>query len=131
MRILRAGEAAVRDRGSGVRTTHLVTAETGATVFTTGMTQFAPGAALGFHFHDCAESVLVLEGEARFDRGEASDVMAAGDATFVPAGVAHRFVNVGRDVMRLYFVYGSATPTRTMVATGETFAIGSQQDVVS
>jgi quercetin dioxygenase-like cupin family protein len=131
VRIIRAGDGEVRDRGAGVRTRHLVTAESGDTVFATGTTEFAAGAALGLHFHDCSESVLVLEGEARFDHGDGSDAMGAGDTTFVPAGVPHRFVNVGDGVLRLYFVYGSAMPTRTMVATGETFPIGSQQDVVS
>jgi quercetin dioxygenase-like cupin family protein len=131
VRVLKADDGDVRDRGSGVRTRHLVTAESGATVFTTGTTEFQVGAALGFHFHDCAESVLVLEGNARFDHDGGSETMSAGDTTFVPAGVAHRFVNAGAGALRLYFVYGSATPTRTMVETGETFPIGSQQDVVS
>lgn len=130
VRILRSGEVPVRERGGGVRTRELVTAESD-TVFTSGTTEFDPGAAVGFHTHNCAESVLVLQGEARFDFGGESTQMAVGDATFVPEGVPHRFVNTGSGPMRLHFVYGSAEPTRTMVDTGETFAIGSRHDVVS
>lgn len=130
-RILRAADVHVRERGGGVRTTHLITAETvpGAPLVN-GITAFEPGAALGFHYHDCDESVLVLEGAGRFDSTGSAEDVRAGDVTFVPAGVAHRFVNTGPGQMRLFFVYLSHAPTRTMVETGETFPIGSVDDVV-
>jgi quercetin dioxygenase-like cupin family protein len=131
VRIIRAADVVVRDRGGGVRTTHLVTAASAReTPFVNGVTEFDPGAALDFHYHDCPESVLVLEGRARFELEDGSHPMEAGDATFVPAGVPHRFVNTGDDRMRLFFVYGSSSPTRTMVASGKTFPIGSPDDVL-
>jgi mannose-6-phosphate isomerase-like protein (cupin superfamily) len=130
LRILRAADADVRDRGRGVRTAHLVTAAVARAGFATGITEFAPGAALGLHFHDCDESVLVLEGTARFETRDATNELGPNDATFVPAGEPHRFANAGESTMRLFFVYGSSSPTRTMVDSGETFPIGSQQDVV-
>lgn len=130
-RIFRAAEADVRDRGAGVRTVDLVNGAAAETTFVSGFTEFEPGAALGFHHHDCDESVVVIEGSARFELEKAAHELAAGDATLVPAGVPHRFVNAGPGRMRLLFVYGSSTPTRTMLDSGETFSIGSQHDVVS
>lgn len=131
VRIVYAADADVRQRGGGVRTTHMITPEAvEGTTFVNGITEFEAGAELGFHFHNCVESVLVLEGNARFDLKDSSHDMGADDVTFVPANVTHRFVNTGDTRMRLFFVYGSATPTRTMIETGETFPIGSPLDVL-
>lgn len=126
-RIFRRSRAEYRERGNGVRTADIARA---GTVFVTGITEFAPGAGLGLHFHNCDESVIVMEGVARFDMNDESHELESGDATYVPAGVVHRFVNAGSNLMRLFFVYGSDTPTRTMVDTGETIAVGSYRDVV-
>lgn len=114
-----------------MRTLHLLPAhDAGTTPFVAGITEFQPGAVVGFHSHNCAESVLVLEGRARFEAGDVVHELAADDLTFVPAGVAHRLRNNGSGVMRLFFVYGAAAPTRTMIDSGETFPIGSDRDVV-
>ena len=54
--------------------------------------------------------------------------MAQYDATYIPAGVRHRFVNTGDTEMRILWVYGGIEVTRTVVATGETFAHLSAAD---
>ena len=41
------------------------------------------------------------------------------DTTFIPAGVPHRFINRGKDKMRILWVYSSIQVTRTYVETGE------------
>jgi quercetin dioxygenase-like cupin family protein len=111
-------------RGGGVRTTYLVTGET-ATEFLTGVTEFDPGASLPPHSHDCEESVVVLDGAATFEAdGEVAE-LEAGDATWLAAGVAHRFSNAGNRPLRILWIYGSATATRTIAATGKTFPIGA------
>jgi mannose-6-phosphate isomerase-like protein (cupin superfamily) len=127
--VLRAGEIERFDRGAGVATLPYVgkwNAE--ANLVTTGITVFEPGTAIPLHTHNVEESVLILEGEAtavvdgkRFD-------LEVGDATWVPAGVPHRFANRGQGRMRIYWVYGGREVTRTIVATGETFEHLSESD---
>jgi quercetin dioxygenase-like cupin family protein len=125
--VLRPRELTPLDRGGGVRTVHLVTGAI-ATQFLNGTTEFDPGASLPLHSHDCEESVVVLQGQAAFEaEGEVVE-LEAGDTTWVPAGVVHRFFNRGPGPMRILWIYGTVTANRTMAATGETFPIGSSGD---
>ena len=125
--VLRPGDLVPFDRGGGVRTVHLVTADVGSQ-FLSGTTEFDPGASLPLHSHDCEESVVVLEGKAAFEAGGELIDMEPGDTTWVPAGVVHRFLNRGTGRMRILWIYGEVTARRTMAATGETFPIGSASD---
>lgn len=124
--IIRAEDTAAHDRGGGVRTMYLVTRETGATAFLSGVTAFEPGASLTLHSHNCDESVVVLEGIARFDWDERSAELRPGDATLVSAGTMHRFANAGSAPLRILWTYGSVDATRTLAATGETMRIGAE-----
>jgi putative monooxygenase len=123
--VIRPGRSAARERGGGVRTHYLVTPELGAQQFLSGITEFDPGASLPFHSHNCEESVVVLEGDAGFETENGSTDMNAFDTTFVPADTVHRFVNRGRAVMRILWIYGSVNATRTLTESGETLAINS------
>jgi quercetin dioxygenase-like cupin family protein len=117
------------DRGSGVRTIPLVgkwNCET--STVTTGITVFVPGTGIPLHTHNVEETVLILEGEATVQIGEATHDLAAGDATWVPTGVPHRFANRGEGVMRIYWVYGGRYVTRTNCATGKTVEHLSPED---
>ncbi len=127
-RITRFRENAAVDRGGGVRTVYLVRPLAGADGLMTGITEFSPGSALPMHFHNCAESVSVLEGEATFDDGGTEHELRVHDATYVPAGVHHRFINRGPRTMRILFIYASTAPTRTLVDTGQTFAVGTEAE---
>jgi HTH-type transcriptional repressor of puuD len=127
--VIRAGRVERFDRGAGVVTLPYVgrwNAE--GNRVTTGITVFAPGTAIPLHTHNVEESVLVLEGEAAAVVGQDSFELEAGDATWVPAGVPHRFANRGRGPMRIYWVYGGREVTRTIVATGETVEHLSEAD---
>src|SRR5487761_1556669 len=112
---------AVIDRGHGVTTIPYVGRwnSTQASI-TTGQTIFQTGAGLALHSHNVDESVLILEGEATAQIGDQYFDLEAGQATWVPAGTAHRFVNRGSTVMRIYWVYNGRDVTRTITATGET-----------
>jgi HTH-type transcriptional regulator, repressor for puuD len=92
-----------------------------AASLTTGVTVIPPGAAITLHSHNVEESILVLSGAARAQVGEAEVELTAGDATWVPGGVPHRFSNAGDTELRIYWVYASSRVTRTVAATGETF----------
>ncbi len=127
--VIRAGQVERFDRGAGVVTLPYVgrwNAE--GNRVTTGITVFAPGTAIPLHTHNVEESVLVLEGEAAAVVGQDSFELEAGDATWVPAGVPHRFANRGQGPMRIYWVYGGREVTRTIVATGETVEHLSEAD---
>ncbi|HEV2825365.1 MAG TPA: cupin domain-containing protein [Actinomycetota bacterium] len=127
--VIRAGQVERFDRGAGVVTLPYVgrwNAE--GNRVTTGITVFAPGTAIPLHTHNVEESVLVLEGEAAAMVGQGSFELEAGDATWVPAGVPHRFANRGQGPMRIYWVYGGREVTRTIVATGETVEHLSEAD---
>ncbi|MEV7090166.1 cupin domain-containing protein [Streptomyces sp. NPDC093085] len=117
------------DRGGGVATIPYVGKWNSATAaVTTGQTVFQSGTGLPLHSHNVEESVLILEGEATAEiDGELFD-LEAGQATWVPAGIPHRFFNRGAGALRIYWVYGGRDVTRTITATGETFEHLSEHD---
>lgn len=115
------------ERGGGARTIPLVSARLGARSFINGITEFGPGAQIPWHFHNCEESVMLLEGRAVFDIGEAHHDLVAQDTTFIPAGVPHRFRNASdTEGMKILWIYGRVDATRTLVETGETRAVTAE-----
>ena len=116
--ILRPDELHVNDRGNGARTIPLVTRGCGSTSMINGITAFVPGAKIGVHFHNCEESVMILEGEAIAEIDGKRHSLKAGDTTWIPANVPHRFLNESDGPMRIFWTYATVDATRTMVATG-------------
>ena len=126
---LKPSEIKPFDRGNGVRTLPYVGIwNSQKSVITTGQTQFAPGTGLPLHSHNVEENVLILEGEATAEVDGKTIDLEAGDATWVPAGVPHRFFNRGVGPMRIYWVYGGRYVTRTITESGETFEHLSASD---
>ena len=126
--VLRADEIPVVDRGGGARTIPLVTREIGTQGFLNGITEFDPGASIPLHYHNCEESVMIVEGVGTFEVNGQLYELKQFDTTWVPAGVPHRFLNRSNARMRIFWTYSSVDATRTIVATGETFSIGSARD---
>ena len=117
--VLRPMDRPVVDRGGGARTVRLVSRACGSSTLLNGITTFEGGAAIPLHVHDCEESVLVLEGHAVVELGGERFEAAAGDTTWVPAGLPHRFVNASAtERLRIFWTYASVDATRTIVATG-------------
>jgi len=115
------------DRGGGASTTPLVTPGMGATVFITGYTEFKGGTKIPFHYHNCEESVMLVQGHAIFDIDGEEFTVKPQDVTFIPAGVPHRFRNASEtEPMKILWVYGSPKATRTLVETGETRPIAAE-----
>ncbi|MDF2994245.1 MAG: hypothetical protein K0S37_4759 [Microbacterium sp.] len=109
-----------KNRGGGARTIPLVTAARGATTYLNGVTIFEPGAAIGHHTHNVAESVMVIAGRAVVDIDGERTALNTFDTTFVPANVAHHFENASdTEEMRIFWTYGSLDATRTLTASGE------------
>ena len=128
-KVLRPAEIERFDRGNGVVTVPFVgkwNAE--ANRVTTGMTVFSPGTGIPLHSHNVEETVLVFAGEATAVVGEERFDLVAGQATWVPAGIPHCFVNRGPGELTIYWVYGGRDVTRTITATGETFEHLSDAD---
>ena len=116
--ILRPSALPVIDRGNGARTIPLVTRRCGSTSMINGITAFDPGAAIGLHKHNCEESVMILEGEAVAEIDGIRHALIAGDTTWIPANVPHRFLNESGALMRIFWTYATVDATRTMIATG-------------
>jgi quercetin dioxygenase-like cupin family protein len=115
------------DRGGGNRTIPLVTRSTGTEQMLTGMTMIGPGSAIPWHFHDCEETVLVLEGEGFAEIGDEVTPVKPMDATWIPPNLPHRFRNASKDApLKIYWVYASVDATRTMVETGETRPVSAE-----
>jgi putative monooxygenase len=126
--ILRPAEITPHERGGGARTIPLVTRKTGSTSLLNGITEFVPEAAIGLHTHNCEESVMVLEGNAIAEIDGVKYPMGAGDTTWVPANLPHRFINASStERMRIFWTYASVEATRTLVATGDTRSIDSER----
>ncbi|WP_174286249.1 cupin domain-containing protein [Sphingomonas bacterium] len=116
-----------KDRGGGVRTFPLVRAGIGATDFINGITEFDPDCAVPLHYHNCDESVVLLEGQAVATIADVQYDVHPGDTTFIPAGVPHFFKNASETArMRILWVYASTDADRTIVATGDTRRIDEE-----
>lgn len=116
--ILRPDQLPVNDRGNGARTIPLVTRRCGSTSIINGITAFEPGAKIGVHFHNCEESVMILEGEAVAEIDGVRHALKEGNTTWIPANVPHRFLNESDSPMRIFWTYADVGATRTMVETG-------------
>ncbi len=125
--VLRPSDIPARQRGGGARTIPLVTRRTGSTSFINGITIFEPGAAIQLHKHNCEESVLMLEGTAVAEIDGVDHTVQAGDITFIPAGIPHRFRNTSSTQgMRILWTYASIDATRTLIETGDTRSIDEE-----
>jgi quercetin dioxygenase-like cupin family protein len=124
---LRPDELPSVDRGGGNRTTPLVTRATGSKQMLTGMTMIGPGSAIPWHFHDCEETVLVLEGEGFAEIGGECMPVRPMDATWIPPNLPHRFRNGSSEKpLKIMWVYASVDATRTMVETGVTQPVSAE-----
>ncbi|TQI74504.1 quercetin dioxygenase-like cupin family protein [Bosea sp. AK1] len=125
--VLRPSEIPARQRGGGARTIPLVTRRTGSTSFINGITIFEPGAAIPMHRHNCEESVMLLEGTAIAEIDGVEYPIQAGDITFIPANLPHRFRNVSdSEGMKILWIYASIDATRTLIETGDTRSIDEE-----
>lgn len=95
---------------------------------TTGLTVFEPSTGVRMHTHNVEESVVVIEGEAVAVIDGEEFCVEAGDTTWIPAGVPHRFANRGAGTLVILWIYGGQDVTRTMCDTGETVEHLSARD---
>ena len=125
--ILRPKKLKPNDRGGGISSIPLVTRKIGSTSFINGITDITPGAAVELHTHNCDESVVVLSGQAIAEIAGVRDSLETHDTSWIPAGVAHRFINASDTTpLRIFWTYASVNATRTLLATGQIRTIDSE-----
>lgn len=125
--VLRPGERPMANRGGGARTIPMVTPGCGSTQLLNGFTLFEPGAAIAMHFHNCEESVLMVEGDAIATIDGVEYALTVGDTTWLPPNVPHYFRNASDTrPMRIFWIYASVDATRALVETGDTRPIAAE-----
>ncbi|WP_400995039.1 cupin domain-containing protein [Agromyces sp. GXQ0307] len=72
-----------------------------------------PGEGPGLHWHPYTETWVVLDGTAEITMGERRIIATAGDTATVPAGVWHRFENVGEGRLQVLCIHASAVIVQT------------------
>jgi quercetin dioxygenase-like cupin family protein/heme-degrading monooxygenase HmoA len=126
-RVMRPADLSAHDRGSGARTTPLVTIARGATAFLNGITWFDPGAVIAHHRHNVTESVMVVHGAAIVDIDGTRIALGVFDTTLVPGNVPHHFENASADSpMAIFWTYASVEATRTIESTNATSRIDAE-----
>ncbi len=124
---LRASDLPSLARGGGASTTRLVSRACGAQAILNGFTTIPPGATIPLHYHNCEESVLVVEGDAIAEIDGEDMQLRAGDVTWIPADLPHRFRNPSSHAtLRIFWTYATADATRTLVESGETHTIDAE-----
>ncbi len=125
--MLRASDLPSVARVGGASTTRLVSRACGAQAILNGFTSIPPGVTIPVHYHNCEESVLVIEGEAVAEIDGEATQLQAGDVTWIPAELPHRFRNPSPDTtLRIFWTYATADATRTLVESGETHTIDAE-----
>ena len=95
--VFRPDDLPSKNRGGGARTIPFVTYGRGATTYLNGMTIFDPGAQIGHHIHNVAESVMVIQGRAIVDIDGKRTELDTFNTTFVPANIPHHFENLSEE----------------------------------
>ena len=119
--ILREKDLPTISRVGGASTTQMVTPKCGAKSILNGFITIPNRAAIPLHYHNCEESVVIVQGNATVEVDGKQFVAGVGDVTWLPANVPHRFINSSEsEVLRIFWTYASGTATRTLIDSGET-----------
>lgn len=128
--ILRERDLQTIKRTGGASTTQMVTPLCGAEAFLNGFTDIPPGGAIPLHYHNCEESVLIVDGTATVEVDGAFFMARIGDVTWLSENVPHRFINASEtDSLRIFWTYASVAATRTLVESGETGPILAEHKI--
>jgi putative monooxygenase len=118
--LFRPSERPLVDRGGGARTIPMVSPDCGTIGVVNGYTMFQPGTKIPLHFHNCDESILIVEGAGLAVIDGVEQQVTAGDVTWVKAGVPHFFHNTSAsETMKIFWIYTRTDATRTLVSSGE------------
>jgi quercetin dioxygenase-like cupin family protein len=129
--IIKTRDVPVIDRGSGIRTTPLVThASVDRPQIITGISSYPKGEGAPLHTHNCAEQVTLLSGRGEVEVEGAVTPLVPYDSTYIEGGIEHAFHNTGDDPMVILWIYTEDRVTRTFADTGETVEHLSAADLM-
>lgn len=77
----------------------------------------APRGMTSIHFHECEETIIVLEGAGRLTLGDEVIDFEPDSTLIIPANVVHQLVNTGGEPMRIISCF-SATPVHVFAPDG-------------
>lgn len=101
---------------TGVRLQTFVSAECGATAFSTGMATFKPGAVLPLHRHTVSEAITIVRGIAVLQVESRIYRLGPLDCAHIPAGTPHSVLNDDPErEMIAHNAFASALATRELV----------------
>jgi mannose-6-phosphate isomerase-like protein (cupin superfamily) len=78
-----------------------------------------PGRGPSLHTHPYEEVLIILEGQATLDDGQARREVAVGDVVLIPAGQPHGFVNSGEERLRQIDIHVSPSFSTEWLERGE------------
>lgn len=78
-----------------------------------------PGRGPSLHTHPYEEILILLEGQATLDDGEARREVGAGDVVLIPAGQPHGFVSSGEGRLRQIDIHVSPSFSTEWLEKGE------------
>jgi len=129
--IIKAAEAKVIKRGSGILTVPLVTTLSADNPgFVTGISTYPKGQGAPLHTHNCDEQVTLLEGQGEVEVDGQVTPLKPYDSTYIPGDHLHAFRNTGEQPMKILWIYASNKVTRTFASTGETVEHLSAADLM-
>jgi quercetin dioxygenase-like cupin family protein len=76
-----------------VSTMQIVTPKRGAKSILNGFASIPPGSAIPLHYHNCEESVVIVQGKSTVEVDGKQFVASLGDVTRLLANAPHRFTN--------------------------------------
>lgn len=94
-----------------------------------GITRMSPGTSVPLHSHNCEEVVTILEGSLDIMLGDQRSTCGKYDSYFIGSNIPHEFSNTGEIDALLMVVYGSSTPSRTFIKSGQTVLVGDENDI--
>lgn len=80
--------------------------------------QLPPDGGPKLHYHPYDEIFIVLEGRATFTVGESTLEVEAGNVVIGPAGVPHKFSQIGEESLRIVTIHPSPGTIGTRVEEG-------------
>ena len=117
-RIFRALQATPVTHAAGIQTTPLLVPDTAGCFC--GISVYPEGSAAPLHRHNCAEQIVVLQGQAELHVGDQCWQLGPRDAGWIPANLDHRYRNCGVGELHLLWIYERRDATRTLSADGVT-----------
>jgi len=92
-KILREKKIKSIRRFGTVRTKVFISNKTGSKSLISGTTLIPQNKSINLHYHNCEEAVLVMEGTAVAEINYKKYILKAGDVSWIPAKIPHRFIN--------------------------------------